>query len=399
MTNRPVLPEAKRKMMSPQELAAAHTARYGARPKLFQAPGRVNLIGEHTDYSDGFVLPAAIDFYTWIAVTPRTDGWIGLQSFNVDEQLEFAADDLLSGARKTWTDYPAGVLWSLRERGITVSGGLDLSVFGDVPIGAGLSSSASIEIATGLAVLQVAGAGMSRKDLALACQRAENAFVGANSGIMDQFIVAQGKADHALLIDCRALTTELEPIPTTARLIICNSMVKHSVAGGEYNTRRAEIEQGVAILQRHRPEIAKLRDATEADLERWRAEMPDVVYRRCRHVITENRRTLEAAAAFRAHDLHRFGALMNEAFVSYRDDFEASCPEVDALVAIAQPLPGCYGARLTGGGFGGCTVNLVDAPAVDAFIATVRREFERATGIVAEIYTCTATDGAQPITA
>ena len=383
--------------MLPHELAAAHTARFGAMPTLFQAPGRVNLIGEHTDYCDGFVLPAAINFSTWVAVSSRKDGRVGLRSFNENDELELPLADLLSARRDGWTDYPAGVLWSLRESGIELSGGLNLTIFGNVPIGAGLSSSASVEIATALAALHVVGASMPRKDLALACQRAENAFVGANCGIMDQFVVSQGEADHALLIDCRSLTTELEPIPPQARLVICNSMVKHSVAGGEYNMRRAEIEEGVAILQRHRPEIRKLRDVTQAELESHRAEMADNVYRRCRHIITDSRRTQEAAAAIRAHDLHRFGVLMNESFVSYRDDFEASCPEVDALVAIAQPLPGCYGARLTGGGFGGCTVNLVQAEEAEAFVNTVRREFEMATGIVAEIYLCTASDGAHQV--
>ena len=387
-------------MQTPAELAALHLATYSAPAKLYSAPGRVNLIGEHTDYSGGFVMPAAIDFSTLIAISPRTDGRFLAHSINFNERVDQPIADLLAARAKSWSDYPAGVLWALRERGIPIENGFSLTIVGDVPLGAGLSSSASVEVATAFAVLGTLNIEMPLAEIALLCQRAENAFVGANVGIMDQFVICCGQQDHAVMIDTRFLTYTLAPIPPTIRIVICNSMIKHSLAEGDggYNTRRAEMEAGLHILQQHRPEIQALRDATMADLEKWGPEMSEKSLRRCRHVITEDNRVLAAVEAFKANDLTRFGQLMHEAQLSFRNDFEASCPEIDILIDLANKQPGCFGARLTGGGFGGCTVNLVAVANVEAFTAEMHAGYLAATGIHAEIYTSRASDGAHAIT-
>ena len=385
-------------MQTPAELAALHLSTYNAEPAVYSAPGRVNLIGEHTDYSGGFVMPAAIDFSTLIAISPRTDGRFLAHSVNFNEHVDRAIDELLAARAKSWTDYPAGVLWALREKGIDVSSGFSLTIVGDVPLGAGLSSSASVEVCTAFAVLGTLGTEMPLSEIALLCQRAENAFVGANVGIMDQFVICCGQQDNAVMIDTRFLTYTLAPIPADVRIVICNSMVKHTLAdGGGYNTRRAEMEAGLHILQQHRPEIVALRDATMDDLNRWGSEMKPESLRRCRHVITEDDRVLAAVEAFKAHDLARFGQLMYAAQLSFRDDFEASCPEIDILIDLANQQSGCFGARLTGGGFGGCTVNLVAAESAAAFVESMRAGYLAATGITAEIYTSRASAGAHAV--
>jgi galactokinase len=396
-------------MQTPAQLAALHVSTYSAAPLLFTAPGRVNLIGEHTDYCDGFVMPAAIDFSTLNAISPRSDGRLLAHSVNFNEHishplatfLDTRFTQLRAGARTHWSDYPAGVLWALAERipqaRAPIANGFSLTIAGDVPLGAGLSSSASLEVATAFAVLGALTLTLPLKDIALLCRHAENAFVGANVGIMDQFVSCCGAQDHAVMIDCRSLDFTLAPIPRDVRIVICNSMVKHSNSGGEYNTRRAEIEEGTAILRTHRPEIVALRDATVADLALYGPEMPPNVLRRCRHVITEDDRVLAALAAFQHHDLARFGELMRQAHISFRDDFEASCPEIDILVALANRQPGCFGARLTGGGFGGCTVNLVSAAATPAFTAAMHAGYLAATSISAEIYTSRASPAAHAI--
>jgi galactokinase len=393
-------------MQTHAEIAAMHFASYNVPGALYSAPGRVNLIGEHTDYSDGFVMPAAIDFATVVAISQRTDGRILIHSVNYDERVDKSVSELLddgfaslrAGRDVHWYDYPAGVLWALREHGVPIENGFSMTIAGNVPLGAGLSSSASIEVATALAVLGTTSFDLHLTKIALLCQRAENAFVGANCGIMDQFVSCFGQQDNAVMIDCRWLEYTLAPIPRSVRIVICNTMVKHTVARGEYNNRRAEIEQGTEILRAHRPEIMALRDANLADLTKWGQEMPANVLKRCRHVVTENARVLAAADAFHASNLTHFGELMRQAHISMRDDFQASCKEVDIMVELAGKLPGCYGARITGGGFGGCTVNLVAASQVEAFTAAMRDGYLEATGITAEIYNSRASDGARAIT-
>jgi galactokinase len=362
----------------------------------FAAPGRVNLIGEHTDYSGGFVMPAAIDFRTIAAIRSRPDMKIVIRSASFPDEVEYQADHLPKARRNHWSDYPMGVAWSLSEQGIRF-GGFDLSIAGDVPLGAGLSSSASITVATAFALLSIAQVEMPLERIALSCQRAENAFVGAKSGIMDQFIACAGKRDHALMLDCRSLEYRLLPIPPNVRIVICNSMVKHSHAGGEYNERRHEVDEGTRILRHRHPKIESLRDATEPDLLASREDMPENVFRRCRHILTENIRVQLAAKALNQGDLAAFGELMRQAQISIRDDFEASCPEIDLLVNIATELPGCYGARMTGGGFGGCTVNLVEEGQAASFRDSIRERYRASTGINADVYLCTASDGAGPI--
>ncbi len=393
-------------MQNHVETAALHFASYSVPGALYAAPGRVTLIGEHTDYSDGFVMPVAIDFATVVAISPRSDGRVLVHSVNYGERMDKSVQELLDGGyaelragRKVhWADYPAGVLWALREHGVPVDDGFSLTIAGDVPLGAGLSSSASLEVATALAVLGTTSSDVQLTKIALLCQRAENAYVGANCGIMDQFVSCFGQQDQAVMIDCRWLEYQLAPVPPTLRIAICNSMVRHSVAGGEYNIRRMEIERGTDILRAQRPEIMALRDATVADLEQWGQEMPANVLKRCRHVVTENVRVLAAADAFRSSNLKRFGELMRQAHISLRDDFEASCKEIDILVELANQQPGCYGARLTGGGFGGCTVNLVNAGQVEAFSEAMRAGYQAATGITPEIYISRASAGAHAIT-
>ena len=383
-------------MQNVEQLKELHRKRFGADPRVFAAPGRVNLIGEHTDYAEGFVMPAAIDFATLAAITPRADGRIVFWAENYGEERSFELSALPSSGKGDWSDYPLGVIQMLAGEGYAIPG-LSLSLWGDVPLGSGLSSSASVEVATATAMISLMQVAMAGPALARLCQRAENEFVGANCGIMDQFVSANGAADHALLLDCRDLSYRLAPIPRNVALVIANTMVKHSIAGGEYGTRRAEVELACKILARHRPEIRFLRDATVEDLERWSHEIPEAARKRARHIITENTRTLEAAAALERHDLGQLGRLMHEAHRSYSQDFEASCSEADRMVELAEGLPGLIGARLTGGGFGGCTINLVEQEVAQEFRTRLASLYQAETGIRPEIYICHASDGARSL--
>jgi galactokinase len=375
------------------ELMGLHRQRFGVEGVAFAAPARVNLIGEHTDYTGGFVMPMAIGFRTIAVISPRSDGRAVFYSDNYGEEASYAIAAMERAPRGHWSDYPAGVIWSLQQEGITF-GGFSMTLKGDVPLGAGLSSSASVEVATAMALLSHAGAELPLERLAMVCRQAENEYVGAKSGIMDQFIVAGGVAHRAMLLDTRSLAFELLPLPEAVRVVICNSMVKHAVATGEYGDRRDEVEAGQAVIRRERPGVELLRDATLADLEACKGKMSAASFARCRHIITENARVMEAREALLAGDMERFGVLMVKAHASMRDDFAASCTEVDTLVEIAMRQPGCFGARITGGGFGGCTVNVVKAKMAEGFVAAVRREYEAATGINADCFVCAPEDGA-----
>jgi galactokinase len=383
-------------MLDVNRITKKHAERFGADPAVFLAPGRVNMIGEHTDYAGGFVMPAAIDFGTLAAISPRNDGRVVIWSENFNEQVSHQLEGLPKNGGGHWSGYPLGVVKILRDAGFKVPP-FSLTLHGDVPLGAGLSSSASVEVATALAALSLAGATPAREEVAKLCQRAENVYVGASCGIMDQFIACNGAKNHALLLDCRSLEYRLAPIPPSVSLVIANTMVRHAIAGGEYGVRRAEVEEGTEILRSHRPEILLLRDATTEDLEKWGADMPDNVLRRCRHIITENLRTVAAADALAAGNMKKLGDLMAAAHASYRDDFEASCDEADAMVEAAHTLPGLIGARLTGGGFGGCTVNLVNADLAQNFAARLHDQYRSRTGIDAEIYRCHASAAAHPV--
>jgi galactokinase len=383
-------------MHDPAVFRSMHLARFQADPAIFVAPGRVNLIGEHTDYAEGFVMPAAIDFATLAGISPRSDGKIVLYSENYSQERAFEAAALPAKGSRHWTDYPLGVVAILAGEGHAIPG-FSLSLWGDVPLGSGLSSSAALEVATALAVLSLIGVSYPGPVLARLCQRAENEFVGASCGIMDQFISVHGKENHALLLDCRDLSFRLAPIPANVALVIANTMVKHSVAGGDYPTRRRESEAACAVIASHRPGVPFLRDATLEDLEKWGHEMAPKSLLRARHVISENLRTVAAEKALEKGDLAELGRLMAEAHTSYSRDFEGSCVEADAMVALAQDLPGLIGARLTGGGFGGCTINLVEQNHAAAFVEALAGRYAAQTGIVPQIHICHASGGAHQV--
>jgi galactokinase len=383
-------------MHDPAALRSLHLARFQAEPAIFVAPGRVNLIGEHTDYAEGFVMPAAIDFATLAGISPRSDGKIVLYSENYQEERTFDASALPVAASKHWTDYPMGVVAILTGEGHKIPG-FSLSLWGDVPLGSGLSSSAALEVATSLAVLSLIGASYPGPVLARLCQRVENEFVGANCGIMDQFISANGEENHALLLDCRDLSFKLAPIPPDVALVIANTMVKHSIAGGDYPTRRRESEAACAVINSHRGNVPFLRDATLEDLEKWGSEMEPKSLMRARHVISENLRTVAAEKALEKGDLTEVGRLMAEAHWSYSKDFEGSCVEADAMVELAQDIPGLIGARLTGGGFGGCTINLVERSKAKAFAEELGKRYTAKFGIVPQIHVCHASGGAHQV--
>jgi galactokinase len=383
--------------------------RFSSAPEFFQAPGRVNLIGEHTDYNAGFVMPAAIQFYTTVAIAARSDRRLRVRSTNFAEELQADLPDInvpiprRQGYRTQWIDYVLGVARALQQHGVPLLGA-DLLIHGEVPLGAGLSSSAALEVSVALALSSLAGRTLDKVTLAKIGQRAENDYVGMRCGIMDQFAAACGRAGHALKIDCRSLEHELVPLHLHAtganaavQLVICNTMVRHRLAGGEYNRRREECEQGVRSLQQVLPGIEALRDVTLAQLHDHASVLDPVIYRRCRHIVTENERVVAAAAALKAGALETFGQLMRESHQSMRDDYEISCHELDLMVRLAELADGVYGARMTGGGFGGCTVNLVRADRVIPFRALIAARYAAATGHPPEIYVCEAAEGAGPV--
>lgn len=374
-------------------IAEKFRARYGANPRVYRAPGRVNLIGEHTDYNDGFVMPAAIGFHCWVAASPRQDHKLVVSSEEFPEVVEAELSQDALHPTHTWSDYSVGVAAQLEEAGFALTGA-NLLIHGEVPIGAGLSSSASIEVATALALAGESGLSIDRTALARICQQAENDFVGMRCGIMDQFISLYGRANHALMLDCRSLSFELVPIPESVRLVICDTGVKHKLAGGEYNRRREQCEEAVRFLARVLPGIRALRDVSTEELEEHRGLLSEVAYKRAHHVVTENARVLDGMEALRKGDLQRFGQCMAESHRSLRDMFEVSCAELDLMVELANREAGVYGARMTGGGFGGATVNLVDERSAEIFAANVAKGYREKTGIACATYICMPADGA-----
>jgi galactokinase len=353
---------------------------FGGAPRVFRAPGRVNLIGEHTDYNDGLVMPVAIHLSTWVATAPRQDGKFVVHSWNFSQTAELGRTEV------AWSRYVFGVVRVL-ERLEYRLGGANLLIYSDLPIGAGLSSSAALEVAVGCALLRMSETELDLTALAQVCQRAEHEFAGVRCGIMDQMIACRGRAQHALMLDTRSLEYELLPLPGNVRVVVCNTMVKHDLAAGEYNNRRSECETAARMLGR------SLRDVTLPDL----GNLPETIYRRARHVLTENARAESAAAALRSNKLDEFGRLMQDSHRSLRDDYEVSCRELDIMVEIASSLDGVYGARMTGGGFGGCTVNLVDADGVEEFRRTVVERYQKATGVHPEVYICAIASGVEEV--
>lgn len=370
---------------------------HGSLPRIFRAPGRVNLIGEHTDYNGGFVLPMAIDRDVVVAVSPRNDRQIKAYSVNFEKAAEFDLDAEHKRENGFWLNYVEGVARIL-ERKIGKLAGANLFIWSDVPSGAGLSSSAALETAVGLALSENSGYNIDHVTLSKIGQQTEHEFVGANVGIMDQFVSAHAQAGHALLLDCRSLKYENVPLNTSdVAVVICDTNVKHDLATSGYNTRRAECEEAVERLKEFLPDIIQLRDVSWADFIKYHERLPTTICRRVRHIVTENIRTLKAAESLKKNELKEFGKQMWLSHTSLRDDFEISCFELDLLVEIARDCRGVYGARMTGGGFGGSTVNLVARENLAEFMEKIVFEYERQTKLLPTILVSEAAAGAEEI--
>jgi galactokinase len=377
--------------------------KFGREPVyLAIAPGRVNVLGEHVDYNDGFVLPAAIDRATYIAFAPSTSGNNHLVAADFSAEVEFTLEsainksDAQGAALPGWALYPAGVAWALSEASLQTPA-MQAVFASDVPIGAGLSSSASVEMAFASAWSTLGGWTLPPIQRALLGQKAENQYVGMNCGIMDQFASACGVHDKLLLLDCRSLEWRTLPLPENAAIVIADTSVRRQLTSSGYNDRRQACEEAVRILSGELPGIKALRDVSVDDFNRLCEKLPALVARRARHIVEEIERTLRAIPLLEQGRYAEFGLIMNECHVSLRDLYEVSVPEVDSMVEIAQGLPGCLGARMTGGGFGGCTVNLVDKKVAAAFAVELAARYQSKTGLKSEIYICRASDGARVI--
>ena len=358
------------------------------------APGRVNLIGEHTDYNEGFVLPAAIDRGVALAARRVPGDAVTLHAVDLRDSCTFSRLSPERDRNHPWADYCKGVVWALAQRGSAIPA-CEVAVTGDIPQGAGLSSSAAYEVAAVLLCQSLGGFQMPTPEIAQVAREAENKFVGVACGIMDQMAAVCGEKGRALLLDCRSLARETIDIPSGIKLVVVNSGVRHSLAGSEYNTRRAQCEEGVRLLSASLPRVGSLRDVTPDDLVRLLPMLPTVVGQRCRHVVFENARVHEAVAAMRSGDVAQLRTLMAASHFSLRDDYEVSCPELDILVDLALAEPHCHGARLTGAGFGGCTVNLVEVGAVEAFSRAVLEGYGERSGRTADIHVFEPSAGAR----
>lgn len=380
-------------MVDPVTLESSFESTYGVRPRLFSAPGRVNLIGEHTDYNEGFVLPMAINRRTYVAAAAREDRHVTVRTLDLNDEAGFELDEPTTELDKKWVAYVSGTARVLDRQHCRLRGA-DLMITSQVPIGGGLSSSAALEVSSGKAFVTLAGAALDPVKLALAAQAAENVFVGARCGNMDQLTAALGKKEHALLIDCRSLQVKHIPLNhVDATVVVCNTNVKHELASSAYNQRRWECEQAVEILKSKLPSITALRDVSVDDFMAHANGLPEPIRRRCRHVVTENQRTLLAADAFAKGDIREVGRLMKLSHESLRDDYEVSCFELDTIVELAWSHPAVFGARMTGGGFGGCSVNLVDPTQVAHFCSFIADRYRKATQREADIFVVKADDG------
>src|SRR5215216_5889488 len=367
---------------------------------IASAPGRVNLLGEHVDYNDGFVLPAAIDRATYIAFSPTTSHHTTLVAADFNEQASFSPRTISTKTQTDstplpeWAHYPAGVMWALLEEGLSIPA-MNAVYASNVPRGSGLSSSASVEMAFALAWQTLGGWTLPAMKRALLGQKAENQYVGVNSGIMDQFASACGVENKLLLLDCRSLEWKTIPLPEEVSIVIADTSVRRKLISGEYNKRRFACEEAVRLLKQDLPHIRSLRDISIQELNHFTDKLPEEVYKRARHVVEEIERSSQAEALLEAGNIQRFGELMNECHASLRDYYEVSSPELNAMVNIAQSLDGCYGARLTGAGFGGCTANLVAREKADEFARTLSIRYEAETGLHPEIYITRASNGAE----
>ena len=362
--------------------------------RVFRAPGRVNLIGEHTDYNLGFVLPVALDLATYIATAPAAGGQLRIHSEDREDSAEWPVAEIATLApRRHWTDYPIGVAQELIRAGFPVAPA-NLLIRSTVPEGSGLSSSAALEVSTAWALLSNSEINVDRNVIPQMCQQAEHLYPETKCGIMDQFISCHGRAGHALMLDCRSLDFQLLPLPGDVRLMVCNTMVRHEHASGGYNTRQGECQEGLRALQQALPEIRALRDVTIDELEQHRSRLSPLIYKRIRHVVTENERVKMAASALQAADMAKLGELMADSHRSLRDDYEVSTPELDLMVELARDQKDVYGARMTGGGFGGCTINLVHSARAGEVQQRLEQNYEAKTGLSPTIIICEASDGA-----
>lgn len=373
---------------------------FGQQPAhVARAPGRVNLLGEHVDYNDGFVLPAAIDRATYVAFSGTDSHQTTLVAADFNEQASFSPRTIPTKTQTDatplpeWAHYPAGVMWALLEEKLSVPA-MNAVYASDIPRGSGLSSSASVEMAFVIAWQTLGGWELPPMRRALLGQKAENQYVGVNCGIMDQFASACGVADKLLLLDCRSLEWQTVPLSKKVAIVIADTKVRRKLTSGEYNRRRAACEEAVRLLRQDLPDIKSLRDVSVADFNRLSGKLPEEVSKRARHVVEEIERSKQAPALLEAGDIRTFGSLMNKCHISLRDLYEVSCPELDAMVSIAQTIEGCYGARLTGAGFGGCTVNLVARENSRRFAEELAASYEAETGNHPEIYISHPSDGA-----
>jgi galactokinase len=376
-----------------QEAVAAYVKHFGASPQVVaSAPGRVNLIGEHTDYNDGFVLPAAIDRATAVAVGARDDDRLVMNPGSAQD-ASFSLARLYPSEQRAWTDYLTGVASLLQRRGTPLCGA-NVYVHGNVPRGAGLSSSAALELATAFALIALNGLAIPPVETARLCQQAEHEFAGVKCGIMDQFISCLGRKNHAMLLDCRSLAYEHVPIPAGVELVVCDTGVKRALAGSEYNQRREECNTGVRILSSKLAGITALRDVSPAQLHDLQGLLDPVVRRRCMHVVTENDRVVRSARALREGNLSEFGKLMYDSHLSLRRDYEVSCPELDLIVDLCAESDGVYGARMTGAGFGGSAICLTKQGFAEGVIARLNAGYHGKNGEKASVYVCSIDDGA-----
>lgn len=379
-----------------EHLLTTHTAQYGAGHdvRVFRAPGRVNLIGEHTDYNDGYVFPVAIDRDIMIAASPREDRRVTLHALDYGTTVTFDLDNLDYNDGEDWGRYPGGVASVLLQEGIPLLG-VDGVFNGTVPLGAGLSSSAALEVAVATMFSAFGQVDLPGPRMAQLCQRAENEYVGVQCGIMDQFISCLAHPRSALFLDCRSLAYEHIPFDAPGyALVIANTNKPRGLVDSEYNRRRQECEEGVRILRQHLDRITALRDVSQADFADFRETLPDTVAKRCEHVISENDRVLQSIDALKRNDFERFGALMNASHDSLRDLYEVSCRELDVLVDIARSCEGVLGARMTGGGFGGCTISLVAADRVQALEGAIHERYPAETEYQPDVYVCRPAGGA-----
>jgi galactokinase len=357
-----------------------------------RAPGRVNLIGEHTDYNEGFVFPADIDRWVLILASRRTDSVVSAYSEDFHQSISFDLGDIRSDETAAWSNYLRGVIWKYQERGDQPVG-MNLLLAGNVPMGSGLSSSAALEVAAAETCRVLSDINIDPVSLALLCQAAESDFIGVRCGIMDQFASVLGQEKTALFLDCRDLSYELVPLEMDARIVICDSRKARKLAGSAYNQRRRECQEAVEALQAPLGKITALRDVTPGQLEAHKDLLPELNYRRARHVVDENNRVLQAVKALKEKNTVSFGHLMYDSHLSLRDDYEVSCAELDLLVELASQQDGTIGARMTGAGFGGCTVNLVEADAVSDFQHAVSRQYESRFGVEPFVYVCSPSGG------